>query len=149
MKPDPPLVPDFTMLIRQEQRRWTLIGVLAFLLLLSLGLNTYQAIEVRTAVDSLEATADDTNRAVELLESRTPLFSELQATANRADGRSARNECIALLEAAVLDALAETVALEATGAQPAVERAAARVAATRVQLSRLGTEDDPCPEEDP
>lgn len=137
MTPDPPLVPDIGRMLRLLGRLWTALGVCGFLLALSLGLNTYQAIEVRTAVDSLESTAGDTKRSVELLEGRTPLFGELQATETRI-------ECVSSLNAAVLNALAEGLVAVAANDDQALDVAAGRVAETRSRLALLGTDRDPC-----
>lgn len=137
MTPDPPLVPDFDRLIRQENRRWTGIGVLLFLLGISLGINGLQAFALRPTLDKLEDTADDTKDAVELLEGRTPLFGEIQATENRA-------VCLSELNAAALDALAEGLVAVAANDDQALTLAAGRVSETRARLALVATDRDPC-----
>ncbi len=130
-------VPDYSRLLKQEDRRWTAIGVLGCLLALSVGLNAFLAVEVDGAVESLRGTARDTNRSVTLLEQRTPLFGEMQATEERI-------ECVSSLNAAVLDALAEGLVAVVAEDEQALSVAAGRVAETRARLSLLGTDRDPC-----
>jgi len=87
--------------------------------------------------DRIERVTRSTNRAVKLLDDRTPLFGELQATERRI-------ECVSELNAAVLDALAEGLVAVVAEDEQALSVAAGRVAETRSRLSLLGTDRDPC-----
>lgn len=107
-------------LSRWERREWWRLIVQAFTGAAVLIL----AVAVLLLVFKVQDTAEDTNDLVVLLEDRTPLFAELQASENR-------TECI-------VETLARGLAGYAAGDDEALADSAR-------SLLALGTPDDPCP----
>lgn len=110
-------IPDFPAITKREDRLGLFVGLLAAAVLLLAAI-------VGVLVLQVQATAEDTNDLVVLLEDRTPLFAELQAS-------EARTECI-------VETLARGLAGYAAGDSRALTESAEA-------LLLLGTPDDPCP----
>jgi len=110
-------IPDFAEVNRRENRLALWVGILAVAVVLLAG-------TVGVLVVQVQDTAEDTNDLVTLLENRTPLFAELQASEDR-------TECI-------VETLARGLAAYAAGDHQTLTDYAA-------SLLALGTPNDPCP----